>query len=167
MVFYLVSISGILGYIQQRVNARKLTETGIEVIYERIPAELAEIRERVEEIVLECTEETGSDTIANHYIDTLAWYFRRPRFYLPALLGFGNARTWLRHKGRSVERYLNSDEKAYFEQVMELAELKRLVDEHYALQDINKKWLLFHLPLSVGLLVMAFWHLLLVEVYAV
>lgn len=167
LVFYLVSLSGIVGYVIQRLNARKLTETGIEVIYERIPAEVAEIRERVEEIVLECTETTGSDTLANHYMDTLAWFFRRPRFYWPAILRFGNSTTWLRTNGASVERYLNTEELGFYKQVMELAELRQLIDEHYALQDINKKWLLIHLPLSVALLIMAFWHLLLVEVYAI
>ena len=64
--FYLVSISGIVGYLLQRLNSHKLTETGIEVIYERIPLELREIQEKAEEYILECTESTGRDVLANH-----------------------------------------------------------------------------------------------------
>ena len=167
IIFYLVFLTGIGGLFIQKSNAIKLTETGIEVIYERIPAELSEIRERCEAIVLECTETTSSDTVANHYIATLAWYFKRPRFYWPTLLGHGNAKTWLRNNQASVRRYLNEEETGYFNQLIELAELKQLIDEHYTLQDINKKWLLVHLPLSVGLLIISFWHLLLVEVFAI
>ena len=171
--FYLVSISGILGYFIQRMNSRKLTDTGIEVIYERIPDELREIQEKVEEYILECTEKTGSDTLANHYLDTMAWYFVKPRFYWSTLLGnltpmgVGNVRVWLRSKGASVKRYLSTEELEYFNQVEELAELKILVDRHYVYQDLNKKWLLVHVPLSVGLVIMALWHLLLVEVYGI
>ncbi len=164
--FYLVSLSGIAGYILQRVNARKLTDTGIEVIYERVPAELAEIRERVEEIVVECTENTGSDILANHYLDTLSWYFRKPRFYISSVFGLGGGGVWLRTKAATVKRYLSDEELAYFNQIEDLANLKLLVDVHYSHQDLNKKWLLVHLPLSVAMLVMVLWHLLLVEVYA-
>ncbi len=171
--FYLVSISGILGYLIQRGNSRKLTETGVEVIYERIPLEIKEIRDKAQEHVLECTEKTGSDTLANHYMDTLAWYFQKPRFYWATLfgsltpLGVGMPRTWLRNKGDPVKRYLTADELAFFERVEKLAELKILIDRHYVYQDLNKKWLLFHVPLSTGLVIMALWHLLLVEVYGI
>jgi hypothetical protein len=48
----------------------------------------------------------------------------------------------------------------------EVFELKILVDTHFVHQNLNKKWLLLHVPLSVGLVIMALWHLLLVEVYA-
>jgi hypothetical protein len=164
--FYLVSLSGIFGYLIQRLNSRKLTETGIEVIYERIPLELREIQEKAEEQILECTEKTGSDVLANHYLDTMVWYFQKPRFYWSTLFGAGNAKVWLRTKGGSVKRYLSSEELEYFEQIENLAELKILVDTHFVHQNLNKKWLLLHVPLSVGLVVMALWHILLVEVYA-
>ena len=104
------------------MNSRKLTDTGIEVIYERIPDELREIQEKVEEYILECTEKTGSDILANHYLDTMAWYFVKPRFYWSTLLGnltpmgVGNVRVWLRSKGASVKRYLSTEELEYFNQ---------------------------------------------------
>ena len=136
------------------------------MIYERIPLELREIQEKAEEQILECTEKTGSDVLANHYLDTMVWYFQKPRFYWSTLFGAGNAKVWLRTKGGSVKRYLSSEELEYFEQIENLAELKILVDTHFVHQNLNKKWLLLHVPLSVGLVVMALWHILLVEVYA-
>ena len=85
---------------------------------------------------------------------------------LAYLFGAGNAKVWFRSEGASVKRYLSSDELEYFRHLEELVELKILVDTHFAHQNLNKKWLLLHVPLSVGLVIMALWHLLLVEVYA-
>ena len=96
----------------------------------------------------------------------MVWYFQKPRFYWSTLFGAGNAKVWFRSEGASVKRYLSSDELEYFRHLEELVELKILVDTHFAHQNLNKKWLLLHVPLSVGLVIMALWHLLLVEVYA-
>ncbi|NKB56700.1 MAG: hypothetical protein GKS00_10220 [Alphaproteobacteria bacterium] len=167
VLFYLVSLTGILGYIILRSLPRRLTQTGIEVVYERIPAELGEIREKVEALTLECTEKTGSDTVAQHYIGTLNWFFRRPRFGLSHLVGGDAAGHWLRGPGGAARRYLNDVEKEYFDQILELGTLKILVDRHYACQDLMKKWLLVHVPLSMAVILVSIWHLLLVNVYAI
>lgn len=165
-LFYLVSLSGIFGYIIQRALPRRLTQTGIEVIYERIPAEIAEIRDKVEALALECTEKTGSDTVAQHYIGTLNWFFRRPRFTISHLVGGDAAGHWLRGPGSAARRYLNDVEKEYFDQILELGALKVLVDRHFACQDLMKKWLLVHVPLSMAVILISVWHLILVNVYA-
>lgn len=165
-LFYLVSLTGIFGYIILRSLPRRLTQTGIEVIYERIPAELGEIREKVEGLTLECTEKSGNDTVAQHYIGTLNWYFRRPRFRISHLVGGDAAGHWLRGPGSAARRYLNDVEKEYFDQILELGSLKVLVDRHYACQDLMKKWLLVHVPLSMAVILLSIWHLLLVNVYA-
>lgn len=166
ILFYLVSLTGILGYIILRALPRRLTQTGIEVIYERIPAELGEIREKVEALTLECTEKTGSDTVAQHYIGTLNWFFRRPRFGFSHLVGGDAAGHWLRGPGSAARRYLNDVEKEFFDQILALGSLKILVDRHYFCQDLMKKWLLVHVPLSMAVILVSIWHLLLVNVYA-
>ena len=165
-LFYLVSLTGIFGYIILRGLPRRLTQTGIEVIYERIPMEIGEIREKVEALALECTEKTGSDTVAGHYIATLDWFFQRPRFGFSHLVGGDAAGHWLRGPGSAARRYLNNDEKEYFDQMLELGALKILIDRHYACQDLMKKWLLVHVPLSMAVILVSIWHFLLVNVYS-
>jgi hypothetical protein len=165
--FYLASLSGVIGYVLQKTLPRRLTQTGVEIIYERIPAELAEIRERVEALVLECTEKSGSDTVAQHYIGTLNWFFQQPRFRLSHFLGGDAARYWLRGPGGAARRYLNDVEKEYFDQIIDLAELKSLVDRHFVCQGVMKKWLFLHIPLAVAVIVLAIWHLILVNVYVI
>jgi len=165
-LFYLVSITGLLGYGISRMLPRRLAQTEIEIIYERIPAEIAEIREKVEALVFECTEKTGSDTVAKHYIGTLNWFFSRPRFWVSHVVGGDAAGHWLRGPGVAARRYLNDPEVEYFDQVIELGELKCLIDRHYACQGLLKKWLLVHVPLSMAVIIMAVWHFILVNVYS-
>ena len=86
-LFYVVSLSGLAGYALQRILPSRLTRSGVEVIYERVPAELADIRHRVEELVTEATEQHGSDTLARHYVESLAWFIRRERFFFDHLGG--------------------------------------------------------------------------------
>ena len=68
--------------------------------------------------------------------------------------------------GSAARRYLNDAEKEYFDQILELGALKTLVDRHYVCQDLMKKWLLVHVPLSMAVILVSIWHLLLVNVYA-
>ena len=46
--FYAVAFSGCAGSVLQRVYPSRLTRSGFEIIYERIPAELAQIRSQAE-----------------------------------------------------------------------------------------------------------------------
>lgn len=163
--FYLVSLSGIVGYLLQKVLPHRLTQTRVEIIYERIPAEIAEIRERAEALALECTEKSGSDTVAQHFIGTLSWYFLQPRFQLSHFIGGDAARYWLRGPGSAAGRYLNDIEKEYFDQIMSLAELKSYVDRHFVCQGVMKKWLFLHIPLALAVVALSLWHLILVNVY--
>src|SRR3989442_518863 len=53
-LFYLISLSGLMGYALQRIYPKQLTDTGVEIIFEKIPAELCNLREQAEAIVLAC-----------------------------------------------------------------------------------------------------------------
>lgn len=166
-LFYLVSLSGLLGAGLQRLYPPRLTQSGVEVIYERIPGELAEIRKRAQALVLRCTEETGSDTLAQHYLQTLDWFFRRPRFFASHALGGQQTAHWVRQQCGTVRRYLNDAERSYLDQLSALAELKSTIDLHYAAQGVMKGWLLGHVPLAAAVMAMAAWHVLLVYLYRI
>ena len=58
VLFYATVLTGVFGYLIQRFYPDRLTQTGMEIIYERIPREISELRQRAEELVLECTEKT-------------------------------------------------------------------------------------------------------------
>jgi hypothetical protein len=166
VLVYLVSATGLVGYVIQNIFPNRLTQTGIEVVFERIPAEIARLREEAEDIVLECTRELQSDTLSRHYFETFAWYFARPRFILNHLFGSQHGLHWVRQQRQIVGRYLQQRELDYLDRLIELGYTKTRVDVHYVLQSAMKRWLLLHVPLSAALLALATWHLILVHVYA-
>jgi hypothetical protein len=166
-LFWLVSITGVWGVVITMFYPRRLTEdNNAEITYEIVPSEIFEIRKLAEAEVLACTEESGQPTLSQHYAETLDWFFKQPRFYLNHIMGGENALAWIRRQGKSVERYLNEKETGYLNRIIALAERKSVTDKHYACQDIMRKWLLVHVPLSVALLGMAVWHIFLIHVYS-
>ena len=137
------------------------------MIYEKIPAVLAQLRGEAETTVLECTQQTGSGILGRYYVETLHWYFMRPRFFWNhALFGGKKARAWVREQCAPVRLYLNEAEQKYLDRLTALAERKAEIDFHYAAQALMKRWLLLHLPLAAVVVLPALWHLLLVHIYA-
>lgn len=166
VLFYLTVVSGLIGFILQRSFPRMLTQTGIEVIYERIPLHISELREEAQKLVMDCCDQTRVDTLGLHYLDTLEWFFRKPRFMISHVLRGQRSRHWLRQRDANVRRYLNDDEKNFLDRLGEITDQKDRLDTHYALQGVMKLWLLFHIPLTAALMTLAIWHLLVVNVYS-
>ena len=165
VLFYSTSFSGVVGLVIEKVYPRQLTCSGEEIIYERIPGEIVEIREEVESLVLKSTDETGSSTLAEHYLETLRWYFQKPRFFISNVFGSYLSRHWVLQQCMILERFLNEKEREYLDKVFVLAERKRKIDFHYALQTLLKTWLLVHIPLAGAVMAMATWHLILILVF--
>ena len=164
-LFYGATLSGVLGLIMEKVYPNLLTRIGLECLYERIPQDIAEIRNKVEDLVLECTEKTGSDTLAQHYLETLGWFFQRPRFFLNHVFGGQDAQAWVSQQFSILERFLNEAERGYLDQICILADTKRKIDFHYSVQTLLKSWLLVHIPLAAAVMVMFVWHIILIQVF--
>lgn len=166
LFFYSVSLSGIAGIIFQRIYPRRLIDLGSQVIYERIPTELANLREQAEALVLEAVRETGSDTLGRYYAESFHWYFQKPRFIFSHLLGTGRSTGWIQMRGRVLERFLNQSERDYMRKLEEIAIRKNGLDAHYAMQGALKMWLFVHVPSAMLLVLLACWHLIVVNIYS-
>jgi len=165
-LFYLISANGIIGYLLQNFYPPRLTQTGIEIVYERIPGEIAEIHEKARNLVTQCTKETGSDTLAKYYLDTLDWFFCRPRFFTSHAVGGQKSSHWIHHQCSTVRRYLDNVESSYLDKLASLADIKDKVDFHYTAQTLMKGWLLFHVPLAAVVMTLSVWHFIIVHIYA-
>ena len=66
-----------------------------------------------------------------------------------------------------LERFLSEKERVYLDKVYMLAEKKRKIDFHYALQTLLKTWLLVHIPMAGAVMAMVLWHLILILVFFV
>ena len=71
LAFYGTMASGAAGWLLQRLLPRRLTDVGGEVIFERIPAEIAAVRESVEALVLAAMRESGSSALGRYYAESL------------------------------------------------------------------------------------------------
>jgi len=165
VLFYGVTASGLFGYACQQFYPRRLAQTGVEVIFERVPDEIAALRERAEAAVLACTETHHSNTLARFYVETFQWFFRKPRFLLSHLWGGQRAAYWVAQQLTSARRYLGPKEHAYLDELGDLAHAKARLDLHYAVQGLLKIWLHVHVPVAAGMLVLALWHTLIVNIY--
>jgi hypothetical protein len=164
--FYVAMLSGVAGYALERLLPRRLTHLELEVIYERIPSEIAALRGRSEALIVQASVDTSSDTLGRYYAESLDWFFRRPRFLLSHLLGGGRSSRWVRGHAAALRRYLNDAERRVLEEIERLALRKTQLDAHYAMQGVLKLWLFVHVPAAVLLIALACWHLLVVHVYA-
>ena len=167
LAFYAVALTGLAGYALERLLPKRLTDLDSEIIYERIPQEIAELRERAEAVVVQAMQQLGSDTLGRYYYESLDWYFWKPRFLSSHLLGGRRAARWIGGHISALRRYLSEAERAYLDQIEALAERKSHLDAHLVMQGALKYWLFLHIPLSSILILLAIWHLLLVNIYAV
>ncbi|MEM7504673.1 MAG: hypothetical protein AAF417_21745 [Pseudomonadota bacterium] len=164
--FYLTALSGIVGVLLQRLQPSRLTQAGAEVIYERIPNELAQLRRQAEDTALQCARDTGHETLARYFVESLQWYFCAPRFVASYIRGAGTAEFWLEQHFATVRRYLNDEERRYLARIEALAEQKSAIDSHYAGQLMLRGWLMVHVPCVAAVLLLSGWHVLLVHIYA-
>lgn len=165
-LFYLTCLSGAVGYALQLWIPGRLAQAGREMIYERIPAEIASIRAQVEKEILTAADESGSATLGQDYIETLSWYFARPRFFWSHVFGGQRAENWLQRHTDTVGRYLSEAERPRMARIAELGADKRRVDVQYAMQSLLKRWHIFHVPLAAAMLTLAVWHLVIVHIFA-
>lgn len=166
VLFYVVCGSGIVGYWVQLSLPRRMVRSSREIIYERIPVELNVIRGEVQTELLAAAAESGNDTLGRYYLDTLAWYFERPRFMRSHLFGSRRGQHWLRVNIAMIGRYLSDSERTHLSRIAELGAAKTELDIQYAMQSVLKRWTLIHVPAATALLALAVWHLILVHVFA-
>ena len=166
LFFYAVSLSGLAGVLLQRLYPRRLTDLGDQVIFERIPTELALLREEAEALVLEAARETSSHTLSRYYGESLHWFFQRPRFALSHLLGSGRSEAWIQTRLFMLEKFMSPSESVYLKRLEAIALRKNGLDAHYAMQGALKLWLFVHVPVAVLLVLLACWHLIVVNIYA-
>lgn len=163
--FYVVALTGIWGFVLLKTYPKRLTETGVEIIYERVPAEIVAIREEAQRIVMACSEASGQETLALQYRDRLAWFFARPRFGWSHFMGARRASAWWRSRLLTVRKYLADSEISYLDELEALGQYKNKVDLNYTIQRVFKAWLLIHVPFAVALILLSTWHFVVVHIY--
>lgn len=165
LLFILTALTGVVGIILSRVVPKYLTRRGEEVIFERIPLFISQLRKRVEAIVLDCAKETETVAMNDYYQNHLATYFTGPKNVLHHLIASNTPLYLMQRKHQTFCRYLNNKEKEFADEILELVTKKNDLDAHYALQGVLKAWSFLHVPLTYSLIVAAIVHVTLVYAF--
>ena len=167
LLFYVVFLGGSLGLVLAKVLPGRLSNIGDEIIYERIPDEIHQIRETVKRHVKEAVETSGNDTLSRLYGESFSWFLTRPRFFREHLTGSAKPLSWIRQKQRACRPFLSERELEHLDAIVKLMYYKNRIDANYVVQTVLKKWLYFHTPFATALLVIVAWHVLLVHIYLI
>lgn len=159
LLFVLVAASGVIGIVLSRTLPPRLTRRGEEVIFERIPTFISQIREEAEELILQSAQETQSSTISDFYMEHLSPFFDGPKNRLRHVMAAARSRFAMLNEINNMQRYLNQQESDCADRLRELVEKKDELDFHYSLNLALKAWLLVHVPLTYGLLMLAVLHM--------
>jgi hypothetical protein len=155
-----VAVSGLFGVFLQKWIPRLLTSgLTIEVVYERIPDLVREIRDRSEELLKLCT-----DPVKEFYRKNIAAALRRPQLKLVYYFDItGGVQSQIRQFDY-LSRVLSAEEKTHLHQLQTYYKTKLEIDAHYTLQKALRWWLYLHVPASlvlillIGLHIYAVWY---------
>jgi len=156
-----VTASGIAGVMLQKWIPQILT-SGLmtEVVYERIPELIAELRAKSEKLLQTC-----ADPVKDFYRKNLAVALTsvQPRFiyYLDIAGGIQSRLKGLEY----LRRFLPVEEKEKLDRLETYYRTKLEIDAHYTLQKTLRWWMYTHVPLSLVLLILIVFHLFAVWYY--
>lgn len=156
-----VAVSGCLGVLLQKWLPKILSSgLALEVVYERIPELIAEIREQANALMQTCTDPVR-DFYREHVAVALASPQPRWIYYLDITGGI-QARV---KKFDYLRRFLPAVEKEKLNTLESYYKTKLEIDAHYTLQRALRWWLYLHVPASLVLLALAALHVFAVWYY--
>lgn len=165
-LFVVVSGSGVVGLVLSRTTPLRLTASGQEVLFERIPLYRRQLREEAEDLVVRCAEQARTTTLADFYQTRLVLFFEGPRhFWLHQIQGRRPLLKLLQEL-RALERYLNDEERQAAARLAELIEAKDSLDYQHTRQGVLKGWLFVHIPLTYALLLFVVVHAVLAHAFS-
>lgn len=180
-LFFVVAVSGVLGLWISKTYPPRITrhelafvaksededrKSGEELIFERLPIYVRQVRESAEELVIRSGEESRSSSIADFYTDRLHDYFARPRNFWFHNLESNRPLNGLLGEAAVLQRYLSGNEQSILNEMTELIRIKDQLDYQHALQAVLKRWFFLHVPLTYCLLAVAFFHVLIVYAFS-
>jgi len=156
-----VTASGILGVLLQKWIPKILTSgLAMEVVYERIPELINEIRGKSEQLIQTC-----ADPVKDFYRKNIAVALVNTQ---PRLIYYVDVTGGIQSRLKQFEylrRFLPSDEKDKLDRLELYYRTKLEIDAHYTLQKTMRWWMYTHVPLSLVLLILIGFHLFAVLYY--
>lgn len=163
-LYGLVTVSGFAGLFLSRALPKRLSTRGGEVIYERIPVLRHALHEEAEKLVFESGAK--STALAELYVRELNAFFATSKHFWPHLVDSRAPLNAIVRELDEIRPFVTEQEKSVLEKITELVRRKDGLDYHHALQLTLKLWLFVHLPLTYGLMIFSFAHLIFVFAFS-
>lgn len=161
-IYLIVFLSGVFGLLVSRTFPKRITAHGDELMFERLPIYLNEIRKEAQNLVEFSVEDTKSSKLLELYYKELDPFFANFTNQMSHLFESRRPINRLVRLLDSHSRYLNDKEKVYLAELKTLCTDKDHVDYNYALQGLLKKWFTLHIPFSYLLFIFGVVHGILV-----
>jgi hypothetical protein len=162
LLFVLVAASGGVGLFLTRLLPSRFNSRGEPILFERIPAIRAALRDEVEQLVVQVAKDVNTETIAEFYSARLADFFRKPQNLVLHLVDSSARFSKLEHELFALERYSNDQERKVLDQIHQIMVEKEDLDYRWAQGMALKGWLFVHVPATYALMVIVAAHVLLV-----
>lgn len=168
ILFYLFGIFiliGLFGVYLQHIIPVKLADLEIEVVYEKIPQIISELRERVHGLLKKPDGSLVSPLLSSFCKQEVFPFFKE------ALPGFRYAFSVTSglidklHKFDNCYQFLGDDERCVLEEIKKHFKDKQKLDVHASLQWLLRRWLWLHVFLACLLTVFVTYHLVLILRY--
>lgn len=166
LTYFIVFLSGVIGWLLSRSIPHRLLSRGEEVIFERIPLHRRKIHDKVKALVFENADAGQGRAIPDFYEQHLRTFFEGPRNLIRHILHSERHRHQLSQKISALQPFLNEQEQARLQQIAKKIQLKDDLDYQYIFQAIIKLWLFVHVPLTYSLIIFALYHTLAVCAFA-
>ena len=164
--FVVVFVSGLVGWWMSRSFPKKLTISGYETPYERIPDARMHLREEAEALMLASTDGQTSPVTIGFYTGDLGLFFSKTCNWWAHLRQSKAPQAAHTSRFDEVERYAKTSERETLGRLRELVSRKHLLDYQYSLQSALRLWLFVHIPFSYALLVFSVLHIVLVHAFS-
>jgi len=166
VLFAIVAVSGVVGWILSRDYPKRLTTQGGEVLYERIPIVRRDLAAQAEAVALESVGTAKSSTLADFYAAELHGYFSKHQHFVQHCMAREGALVGIRQRMQEQDRFLNDAEREEMKKLVRLVNEKHALDFQYSLQTALRMWLFVHIPFTYSLLIWSAAHVVLVYGYS-
>ena len=156
-----VTVSGLVGVLIQKVIPRILASAlSVEVLYDRIPELVHQIKDASEQLVASCTE-----PVKDFYRKSLSTALTAPQTNLMYYIDITGGIQSRMRQFEYLKRVLSNEEKEKLDKLESMFRTKLEIDAHYTLQKALRWWLYTHVPISLVLFVLIVLHLYAVFYY--
>ncbi len=156
-----VVAGGFVGVFLQKFIPKVLASgLSLEVIYERIPELVADLKREADEIVSAC-----SALVVNFYEEHVAGFMSAPAISVIYLIDITGGIRKQERRFAYLQTTLSKEDNERLARLRILLKTKTELDAHFTLQKVLRWWLFIHLPASIVLVLLVAIHLAAVLYY--